>query len=218
MENQIKNAFRGKILPAIHPESVRVRLIAKDVIEALERGIRHEQVWSDPECSNQHIERDDEYSREGMLALIGGEGKIEGNWRKEEQVLDDKWVQESRQKGKEKGSRVATQHLEGLNWQILVVNEPIVNAFCLPGGKIAVFTGLLHHFRTDAEIATIISHEVGHVVARHGAEQISNNMWFTILQIILLQFVGMPDLVILTSQLFLKLPFSRRYLFGFNVF
>ncbi|KAI3982535.1 hypothetical protein MKX01_031274 [Papaver californicum] len=209
--NQIKNAFRGKILPAIHPESIRVRLIAKDVIEALERGIRHEQVWSDPEYSNQHIEGDDENSREVVIALIGGgEGKIEGNWRKEEEVLDDKWVQESRKKGQAKGSKVATHHLEGLNWEVLVVSEPIVNAFCIPGGKIVVFTGLLDHFRTDAEIATVISHEVGHVVARHGAEQISNNMWFTILQIILMQFVGMPDLVNLTSQLLLRLPFSRR--------
>jgi predicted Zn-dependent protease len=51
-------------------------------------------------------------------------------------------------------------HLDGLNWEILVVNEPVVNAFCLPGGKIVVFTGLLEHFRTDAEIATIIGHEV----------------------------------------------------------
>ncbi|KAI3917808.1 hypothetical protein MKW92_008434 [Papaver armeniacum] len=96
-----------------------------------------------------------------------------------------------------------------MNWEVLVIDEPIVNAFCIPGGKIIVLTGLLDHFRTDAEIATIISHEVGHVVARHGAEQMSNNMWFKILQIVLMQFVGMPDLVNMTSQFFLKLPFSR---------
>ncbi|KAI3944412.1 hypothetical protein MKW98_006573 [Papaver atlanticum] len=187
----------------------KIRLIAKDVIGALERGIRHEQAWTDPAYSNRHIESDDENARQIAVALIGGgEGKIEGNW----EVLDDKWVQESRKKGQAKGSKVATHHLEGLKWEVLVVNEPIVNAFWIPGGKIVVFTGLLDHFRTDAEIATVISHEVGHVVARHGAEQISNNMWFTILQIILLQFIGMPDLVNLTSQLFLRLPFSRRYL------
>lgn len=40
------------------------------------------------------------------------------------------------------------------------MNEPVVNAFCLPGGKIVVFTGLLEHFKTDAKIATIIGHEV----------------------------------------------------------
>ncbi|KAI3982534.1 hypothetical protein MKX01_031273 [Papaver californicum] len=209
--NAIKNAYRGKILPAIHPESVKVRLISKDIIGALERGIRHQQVWSDPEYSDQHIETDDENSREAVIALIGGgEGKMEGNWRKEEEVVDDKWVQESRKKGQAKGSKVATHHLEGMNWEVSIIGEPIVYAFCIPGGKIVVFTGLLDHFRTDAEIATIISHEVGHVLARNGAEQMSYNMWFTILQIFLMQFVGMPDLVNMTSQFFLKLPFSRR--------
>lgn len=42
--DQLKASFKGKILPAIHPESIRVRLIAKDIIEALQRGLRHEQV------------------------------------------------------------------------------------------------------------------------------------------------------------------------------
>ncbi|KAL0382313.1 UNVERIFIED_CONTAM: Mitochondrial metalloendopeptidase OMA1 [Sesamum calycinum] len=102
-----------------------------------------------------------------------------------------------------------TGHLEGLKWEVLVVNEPVINAFCLPGGKIVVFTGLLNHFRADAEIATVIGHEVGHVVARHSAEQISKNLWLTILQLILYQFF-MPDIVNTMSNLFLRLPFSRR--------
>ena len=49
---------------------------------------------------------------------------------------------------------------DGLDWEILVVNKPDLNAFCLPGGKIVVFTGLFDHFKRDAEIATIIGHEV----------------------------------------------------------
>lgn len=85
-----------------------------------------------------------------------GQGSMERSWYKEDEVLDDKWVQESRKKGHES----STSHLDGLNWEVLVVNEPIVNAFCLPGGKIVVFTGLFKHFKSDAEIATIIGHEV----------------------------------------------------------
>ncbi|CAI9300162.1 unnamed protein product [Lactuca saligna] len=119
------------------------------------------------------------------------------------------WVDQSRKKGKEKGGKSANGHLEGLNWEVLVVNDHVVNAFCLPGGKIVVFTGLLEHFRTDEEIATIIGHEVAHAVARHAAEQITKNLWFTIGQLILYQFV-MPDLVNTMSNLLLKLPFSRR--------
>lgn len=58
------------------------------------------------------------------------------------------------------GSKPTTSHLEGLDWEVLVVDEPVVKAFSMPGGKIVVSTGLLEHFRTDAEIATIIGHEV----------------------------------------------------------
>ncbi|KAG5234497.1 mitochondrial metalloendopeptidase OMA [Salix suchowensis] len=118
-------------------------------------------------------------------------------WYKEDEILDDNWVQQCRKK--EKGSKA----------DILVVNEPVVNAFCLPGGKIVVYTGLLEQFKTDAEIATIIGHEVGHAVARHAAEGITKNLWVAILQLILYQFI-MPDIANAMSVLFLRLPFSRR--------
>ncbi|KAL4391161.1 hypothetical protein AHAS_Ahas03G0217400 [Arachis hypogaea] len=85
--------------------------------------------------------------------------KAESGWHKEDEILDDSWVQQSRKKGP------ATSHLNGLNWEVLVVNELDVNAFWLPGGKIVVYTGLLEHFKSDAEIATIIGHEVGHALA-----------------------------------------------------
>lgn len=80
-------------------------------------------------------------------------------WKTEE-ILDDKWVEESRKAGKGRGHEVATKHLERLNWEVIVVRDNMVNAFCLPGGKIVVFTGLLDHFQTDPEIATVIGHEV----------------------------------------------------------
>lgn len=209
--DQIKSAYKGKILPAMHPESVRIRLIARDIIEALKRGLRHEQGWRDlGYASSESSMAHDEGSFDTLLALNrSGEGKIETKWRPEDEILNDEWVQQSRKKGQETGSKSATSHLEGLNWEILVVNEPIVNAFCLPGGKIVVFTGLLNHFRSDAEIATVISHEVGHAVARHAAEMITKNLWFAILQLVLYQFF-MPDLVNTMSTLLLRLPFSRR--------
>ncbi|XP_059449947.1 mitochondrial metalloendopeptidase OMA1 [Corylus avellana] len=204
---QMKAAFKGKILPAIHPESVRVRLIAKDIIEALQRGLRNEQVWSDLGYALESVGGVHEAkTHETLMALKERE---EGKWFKEDEILDDKWVQQSRKKGQERGSQPETSHLDGLNWEVLVVNEPAVNAFCLPGGKIVVFTGLLEHFRTDSEIATIIGHEVGHAVARHAAEGITKNLWFAILQLILYQFI-MPDIVNTMSVLFLRLPFSRR--------
>ncbi|KAI3928054.1 hypothetical protein MKW98_023655 [Papaver atlanticum] len=95
------------------------------------------------------------------------ESKVRSGLGYNNQVQDDmRRVKKSR----EKGFRVATYHLEGLNWEILVVDKPEVNALCIPGGKIVVFTGLLDAFRTDAERATIIAQEVGHLVVRHKAE------------------------------------------------
>ncbi|XP_010482515.1 PREDICTED: mitochondrial metalloendopeptidase OMA1-like [Camelina sativa] len=205
---QIKKQYKGKILPAIHPESIRVRLIAKEVIDALQRGLSNERVWTDLGYASTETS-DNKGVKETAIAMSGGEEETltDMKWSKEDQVLDDSWIQQSRKKDSHAHS--ATSHLEGINWEVLVVNQPDVNAFCMPGGKIVVFTGLLNQFKSDAEVATVIGHEVGHAVARHIAEGITKNLWFAILQLVLYQFV-MPDLVNTMSALFLKLPFSRK--------
>ncbi|XP_021730195.1 uncharacterized protein LOC110697159 [Chenopodium quinoa] len=207
---KLKKQCKGKILPAIHPDSVRVRLISKEIIESLQRGISHEQVWSDPGYAVEGGIYNEANGHETQKALTD---KLEENaiedWRKEEEMLDDNWVKDSRKKGKEHNAKANTEHLEGMNWEVLVVDEPVVNAFCLPGGKIVVFTGLLKYFNSDVEVATIIGHEVGHVVARHSAEQITKNLWLAILQLILMQFIA-PDFANAMSNLLLRLPFSRK--------
>lgn len=61
-------------------------------------------------------------------------------------------------------------------WEFKTVakNEP--NAFCLPGGKIVVYTGILPITRTETGLAVVVAHEVAHALARHGAERMSNQM------------------------------------------
>ena len=51
-----------------------------------------------------------------------------------------------------------------------------VNAFCLPGGKVVVYTGILRIAQNDDQLATVISHEIAHALARHGAERVSGSM------------------------------------------
>ncbi|XP_050387869.1 uncharacterized protein LOC126804136 [Argentina anserina] len=208
---EMKAGFKGKILPAIHPESVRVRMISNEIIDALKRGLRHDKGWSDIGYASEEF--DPKFEGKGseamQMLMEGEEGKVEGKWSREDEILDDKWIESCRKKGQESGAKDATSHLVDLNWEVLVVDQPIVNAVCLPGGKIVVFTGLLKHFRSDAEIATIIGHEVGHAVARHSAEGITKNLWFGILSLILYQLIS-PDVVNPLSNLLLKLPFSRR--------
>ena len=62
-------------------------------------------------------------------------------------------------------------------WEFRVVaNDKMVNAFCLPGGKVAVYTGILPLTRDDAGLAAVIGHEVAHAIARHGGERISQQL------------------------------------------
>ncbi|KAJ3050317.1 hypothetical protein HK097_008714, partial [Rhizophlyctis rosea] len=62
--------------------------------------------------------------------------------------------------------------VEGRQWEIYVVGDDSVeNALVIPCGKIFVFTGLLKRVRTEAELAAVLSHELGHVLSRHGAEE-----------------------------------------------
>lgn len=66
------------------------------------------------------------------------------------------------------------QHL-GFIWQLVLIDEPkTMNAFALPGGKLGIYSGMLPIAKTNAGLASIIGHEVAHVILRHGAERVSN--------------------------------------------
>ena len=58
-------------------------------------------------------------------------------------------------------------------WQFNVIQSRQINAFCLPGGKVAVYTGIIPVCQTEGGLATVMGHEIGHALARHGAERIS---------------------------------------------
>lgn len=60
-----------------------------------------------------------------------------------------------------------------LDYTFRVLDSPVINAFALPGGYVYVTRGILAHFNSEDELAGVVGHEVGHVVARHGAEQMS---------------------------------------------
>jgi predicted Zn-dependent protease len=60
-----------------------------------------------------------------------------------------------------------------LPWTFRVVDDPVVNAFALPGGFIYVTRGLMTHLTSEAELASVLGHEIGHVTGRHSVEQMS---------------------------------------------
>jgi predicted Zn-dependent protease len=61
-------------------------------------------------------------------------------------------------------------------WEFNVIEDDTPNAFALPGGKVGVNTGLFKVAKTDDQLAAVMAHEVGHAIARHGAERISQQM------------------------------------------
>ena len=77
------------------------------------------------------------------------------------------------------GQRIAQavgNELPDAKWEFVVFDSKELNAFALPGGKVGVYSGLLRLAESDAELATVMGHEIGHVIARHGAERMSEAM------------------------------------------
>lgn len=79
---------------------------------------------------------------------------------------------------REVGERIArVADRPDYKWQFTVIDAPdTVNAFALPGGKVAVYTGLLPVAKDTAGLAAVLGHEVGHAIAHHGAERMSQAM------------------------------------------
>ena len=76
------------------------------------------------------------------------------------------------------GQRIAeASGRDDYEWEFKVIaNDEQANAFCLPGGKIAVYTGILQHTKSDAGLAVVLGHEVAHALIRHGGERVSQGI------------------------------------------
>jgi predicted Zn-dependent protease len=61
-------------------------------------------------------------------------------------------------------------------WEFNLIDDPQVNAFCMPGGKIVVYTGILPYTQDEAGLAVVLGHEVGHAIAKHSNERMSQQM------------------------------------------
>lgn len=96
--------------------------------------------------------------------------------KKELPVSSDADANALLQKVGKKIAAVAAGDMPNAQWEFVLFESKEANAFCLPGGKVGVHTGILPITKDEAGLATVVGHEVAHAVARHGAERMSEAM------------------------------------------
>lgn len=83
-------------------------------------------------------------------------------------------VQRATQRLVEAAKRLGPEFTQRFEWEVRLIDNPdVVNAFCLPGGKMAVYTGILPVAQTETGLAVVMGHEIAHATERHGTERMS---------------------------------------------
>ncbi|NPA48805.1 MAG: M48 family metallopeptidase [Thermodesulfobacteria bacterium] len=118
------------------------------------------------------------------------------------------------------GWRIAKATQKNLPWEFFVIDKPkVINAFCLPGGKVFVYTGIIPIAKNEAGLAAVMGHEIAHAIARHGAERLSLGLVATFGEVLLAEILDLKNPH--TKKIFLTayglgatvgviLPYSRK--------
>jgi predicted Zn-dependent protease len=119
--------------------------------------------------------------RQGINLVSAGEETQLGvtafeQMKKETPISKDPALNALVQKVGKQIARVADKDMPNAQWEFVVFDSKEANAFCLPGGKVGIYTGILPITKTEAGLATVMGHEVAHAVAHHGAERMSHAM------------------------------------------
>lgn len=164
------------------------------------------------------------YSKRKALILFSLDEEIAlgekafNEFMKKAKVSDDEKNFELIKKVGQKIAKVAEQ--PKYKWEFVLVEDKTINAFCLPGGKVVFFSGILPLCQDEDGIAVVMSHEVAHAVARHGAERMSQGLIAELGENILLSAISnktpQAQRAILTAyglgaNIGVLLPFSRKH-------
>ncbi len=111
-----------------------------------------------------------------------------------------------------------SRELKNFNWEFNTIHENTINAWCMPGGKVVVYTGLLPVTKNESGLAVVMGHEIAHAIARHGNERMSESLLINLGGLVLeealkdkkqeTQFLFL-GLYMVGSNLALSLPNSR---------
>ena len=144
-------------------------------------------------------------SKEMKMGLNASEGIKKEN----KATLDkDKALLKRVQTIGKKIAKVANQ--PDFKWEFHTISKDVLNAFCLPGGKVYVYTGIAKVTANDDQLATVMSHEIAHAIARHGAERVSMGQITSIGQKVL-------ALAVKTKAPQYDQAFQKAYGYGANV-
>ncbi len=105
-------------------------------------------------------------------------------------------------------------------WEFRLIEDPTVNAFCLPGGKVAFYEGIMPVCADDTGVAVVMGHEVAHAMARHGGERVSQSMVAQLGTEVAAEVIGSKDPAVREMvavglgagvNVGVMLPFSRKH-------
>jgi predicted Zn-dependent protease len=157
------------------------------------------------------------YTGRSQLILVSEQEELGLGARAYQQVLQKEKVSTDTEAAvlvERVGRRVAAvADRPDYTWQFKLVESESANAFCLPGGKVAVYTGILPYTQNEAGLAAVIAHEVAHALARHGAERLSRARLVELGELGVAAATGVGSqtmqLVNLAYGLGVEMPFSR---------
>jgi len=119
--------------------------------------------------------------RKSMVAITSAEELVQGEvsfqgFRSTVRTVTDERLTVRVKRVGDRIAKAVGEQMPGARWEFVVFDSQEANAFALPGGKVGVYAGLLDLAENDSELAIVIGHEIGHVMARHGAERMTQAM------------------------------------------
>jgi predicted Zn-dependent protease len=117
--------------------------------------------------------------RQQLILLSSAEENRLGITSYEQIIKDEKLSTDARINAmvRQVGQRIAAVAARpDFAWEFRVIEKDVANAFALPGGKVAVYTGILKYTKTETGLAVVMGHEIAHAIARHGGERVSRDL------------------------------------------
>ncbi len=162
------------------------------------------------------------YTKRKQLVLFSPQEEMKMGYQSAQEILKKEPLSRDPQLNavvQRVGQRIAqAANQPNYKWQFFVIDKNVLNAFCLPGGKVFVYKGLFRAVQNEDQLAVVIGHEVAHAIARHGAERMSMTQLGRMGKTIAAQTISGGKYAGTINQAYgavegvgLVLPFSRKF-------